>query len=66
MIPVNFSEVAAMSAIPPTSSVVWRRSWGSTEIRVSSIWIRSAESRLASSPTRRWAKKVIGSEIKRA
>ena len=66
MIPVNFSEVAAIRAMPPMSIVDCRINCGRNMIRVSSIWIRSAERRLANSPTRRCAKNAIGSDNNRA
>ena len=50
---------------PPSSSVACRRNCGVAPVMVSSIWVRSAEMRLASSPTRRWPKKDMGREISR-
>ena len=49
----------------PTSSVVCRRNCGVAPVSVSSICVRSAEMRLESSPTRRWAKKLMGSAMRR-
>ena len=49
----------------PLSRVAWRRNCGVAPVSVSSICVKSAEMRLESSPTRRWAKKLMGSATRR-